>query len=695
VQNIDVKRLLLVLALNLGVLQTLAIDSLDRWERLFEPMALQHIAYGNGIFLGVGDTQTSSSRSLYSSKDGKTWTRQNFGDRFGRELAFGNGTFVAIAWDHGWDAVLTSTNGVQWTTSYPISTIGYRAFSRINFVRDRFIIQRGFPSPNDTEGGGENLISTDGKSWDPLPSNLLLDQVAYGNGDYAATARDGSILHSTNLTQWSVTIPSADSIWANSRPPSSVAFGNETFIAATSAGLFRSTNAIDWSASPSVGPPYATPTVRFVHDRFVTFFSAFSAPVMSSPDGLGWSPVDTRIVGPLVCDATDGTNILLAGDGVVSPTSGTNSILLNPSKVKPLSVEEVPDGTLILCEAYPRFVTLFSTNNLDWARNEFLWNDRIVYVAHVGNTLFALSGFQNNFYLSTDGKNWETRTNQSPYFLRAIAAGPTGYTALATARDSHNNAAGFILSSPDTFQWTEQVQTPQPFPTLLQYENGNVVAAGNPEGFVPESLVYTWVRGSQWFTNSYYREEGFRSLTFGNNMFLGIAGYQNQIWTSPDGNVWQNVSQPALRFDGGMIGLQSVAFGSNHFVAVGSRTINGAATNLILSARNSTRNWLQRQPPTGTLITGVKFAHGRFYLLDDESVFQSSILSPFPRLDITLENNATLKLTFEVDPGSRVQIQSSPGLNDWKTELTTNAIAQTAVTLPITGQQRFFRLQLE
>src|SRR5262245_31447007 len=82
--------------------------ALDTWTRR-NPVPLPTLsrsAYGNGQFVAVGSYGT-----IMTSIDGLSWgVRQSGTSKHLNGIAFGNGQFVAV----GRDAILTSTDGVNW-----------------------------------------------------------------------------------------------------------------------------------------------------------------------------------------------------------------------------------------------------------------------------------------------------------------------------------------------------------------------------------------------------------------------------------------------------------------------------------------------------------------------------------------------------------------------------------------------------
>src|SRR5438034_1114088 len=84
-------------------------DPLNQWY-LRNPSptgyGLSGIAYGNGVFVAVGN-----SGIVLTSVDGISWSDARPVPYTLRGVTFGNGLFVAVAWT---GQILSSTNATQW-----------------------------------------------------------------------------------------------------------------------------------------------------------------------------------------------------------------------------------------------------------------------------------------------------------------------------------------------------------------------------------------------------------------------------------------------------------------------------------------------------------------------------------------------------------------------------------------------------
>ena len=73
------------------------------------------VAYGNGLFVAVA--QSGAGNRVMTSPDGITWTtRTSAADNNWFSVTYGNGLFVAVAVTGTGNRVMTSADGITWTT---------------------------------------------------------------------------------------------------------------------------------------------------------------------------------------------------------------------------------------------------------------------------------------------------------------------------------------------------------------------------------------------------------------------------------------------------------------------------------------------------------------------------------------------------------------------------------------------------
>jgi hypothetical protein len=204
----------MALFMNIGLLSRIALlglivtpswaqDPLDSWGQRIVPglnVNLHAVAFGNGVFVAVGDQST-----IVSSSDGVDWVVSSpgaYGNFAG--VRFLNGQFVAVGAS---DKILFSTNGANWT-AYTLPSAGFWDVAAGNGV---YVL-----------AGNLTYVSTNGIDWvqtfprllSPFglpPYDTALDTVIFGDDVFVALATGGlapttgtprASLHSTNGIDW-------------------------------------------------------------------------------------------------------------------------------------------------------------------------------------------------------------------------------------------------------------------------------------------------------------------------------------------------------------------------------------------------------------------------------------------------------------------------------------------------------------
>jgi len=185
------------------------------------------IGYGNGMFVtGLRGTDT-----IITSTDGVTWTSRTspiYGDW--RGTCYSNGTFVMVSYD---SELVTSTDGITWTERTVPITINIKSVCNGNGT---FVAV-----------GNSNayvITSIDGTTWTQRNMGIVntLNSIIYGNGIFVAVGASCIVTSTDGITWTSRTSPSALT-W------SSVAYGNGIFVAIgeDSSSFASSTDGITWT----------------------------------------------------------------------------------------------------------------------------------------------------------------------------------------------------------------------------------------------------------------------------------------------------------------------------------------------------------------------------------------------------------------------------------------------------------------
>lgn len=144
------------------------------------------IAFGNGIFVAVGDKGL-----VASSNDGFVWTEPVSVNGIGSNfvgVTFGNGKFIALA-DNGY--YTTSEDGVVWSEVKQIDSTYTTYYLRVSYIQNKFFVLRGGPSDNFFYSS-ENGISWDKITIKGLENGTLkyFRDIAFGNGLFVIVVED-------------------------------------------------------------------------------------------------------------------------------------------------------------------------------------------------------------------------------------------------------------------------------------------------------------------------------------------------------------------------------------------------------------------------------------------------------------------------------------------------------------------------
>ena len=178
--------------------------------------SLQDVAYGDERFVIVGrrdDSTVQQGGAVLVSTNGTEWADVSPPSAPALyAVGYGHGLFFAF----GLDAVLTSTNGYDWSQP-DFSSRLVNAVEALTYGRGQFVA---------VGWGGLILHSTNGVDWTTAQSGTVADlySATYARGRFLVTGRSGTILSSTNGTDW----VSHDSGTMNSLL--ATAFGGDTFV---------------------------------------------------------------------------------------------------------------------------------------------------------------------------------------------------------------------------------------------------------------------------------------------------------------------------------------------------------------------------------------------------------------------------------------------------------------------------------
>jgi hypothetical protein len=201
---------------------------------------LNGVAYGNGIYVGVGydydDFDPPDVGTSFTSTDGLDWTYHATGTtNFLNGVAYGNGRFVAVGYpnvEYATNAfIMWTTNGSNWFV-IPNSFAGPLE-SGITYVNGKFYVTEAvFHVPNPTSY--YVYSSTNGSNWTQVltsyqPAIFIPTSPSNpSNGLYVAVGANGSVQTSPDTTNWTSRITGiTNDLYAIAVGPGNLFIGGE------------------------------------------------------------------------------------------------------------------------------------------------------------------------------------------------------------------------------------------------------------------------------------------------------------------------------------------------------------------------------------------------------------------------------------------------------------------------------------
>lgn len=645
----------LALAMILGVLAgwpaAAAVPSLDSWQwrsPLPQGNDLHGLIHADGRFVAVGDYG-----SILQSMDGANWTVHNQEiDVALRRIAFGNGIFVAVGdeppppgppYVAPGPVALSSPDGMNWNTTR-LSELARAYVTGVAFGNGTFVMVGWAYNPySSTEPRTERptfiLTSTDGESWTDrslLATNYLSD-VTFGNGLFVAV---GSPIGGTSRGMF---LTSPDGVnWTSreagtSKTPQSVTYGNGRFVAVSESSpvvYWISVDGLNWTSDELALPGFFyNHTVSAGSGKFLLTMRGYSylgnsipnTTMLVSPDGLIWN---NRDIGAA---SNRFLNVLVEANGVYAAVGEHGNLASSLNGVNWTDRSAATDNNLRgVAYGNGRFVAvgnngtnLTSPDGVNWTGHDAGTTRNLREVIWAGDAFLAV-GSHGTILRSFDGAAWMPAASITTEDLWDVTSG--GGTFVAVGGDSVENSDGYrfyrfaILSSSDGQNWTTRLANPNYNSLSLElhgvaYGGGRFVAVGRPHAILTSVDGITWATNqtAPWF---YYLKD----IVYGNGLFVAVGESTNAL-VSPDGLTWTERPLPVpLSTE-----MDDVTYSDGTFLAVGDEGV-------IVSSGNGL-DWTRRHSPTDTSLRGLAFgADGAVIVGNNDLILHAGTNQP-PRCD--------------------------------------------------------------
>jgi len=424
----------------------------DPTPNVFTDYTLHGITYANNRFVGVGEY--GSYGAILTTEDGGiTWDKRLYGIPTALfDVIYAENTFVAIGENC---AIFTSSAGVSWSPidSPPCSEYLLRS---ITYGKNKFVAVGG------NESKGFITTSPDGITWETNETNVTADlnqdlkDIAYGENILVAVGKGlsdtsvsyGVILASLEGTSWIERSP------GTIKSINAVAYGRSTFVAVGEDGImFSSTDGITWNeVLSSITQTFNA--ITYGNNIFVAVGN--QGTVLCSPDGITWKRGNKgdkehpKKYPPITADLNaitygKGLFVAVGNDGAIFTSSG--------SEVKVWK---------------PRYSGV-TTNIFD--------------ITFGNNTFVAVC--EGDYVLtSVDGKSWVKRSSLTNGILRSVTFAYGTFVACGT---------DYVATSPDGINWTRRSLSSIDVPTIslsgITSGNSTFIAVGKESIIIQSDLI--------------------------------------------------------------------------------------------------------------------------------------------------------------------------------------------------------------
>jgi hypothetical protein len=442
-------------------------------------------------------------------------------------IAYGNGVFVGV----GDNKAYTSFDGVNWTLRQSEMNVSY-----VYFVNDRFIAV-----------GGYIWSSFDGVTWESATSvggSGGLEGVAYGNGKYLAVGFTTSTGHPVQINpniQQSTDGDTWTSVSIQGRPDfGGIAYGNGVFVVfcyTNSANIRTTTDGSSWTTHQFSEDIH---DIIFENGLFVTVGSG--GVIRTSPDGNTWTIRDSGVENNLTNITYQNGKFVVCGyECILESQDGIEwSIKYGGEEYDSIQSFAHNEDILVGVGSYS---AISSPDGNTWTKRESFTDSTGLFrkVIWANNMFIAVGGYTSpKVITSIDGIEWTNQTGVAgDVNLNSIAYGNGLFVAIGD-RTSSNIA--LVITSPDGVTWTQRTTIMAGEMEDIVYHNGLFVAVGSLPNS-SEGVIFTSEDGITW-TQRYTNGAGFNHIVYGDNKFVVTGGaFHTRFFVSTDGITWNQVAE--------------------------------------------------------------------------------------------------------------------------------------------------------
>jgi photosystem II stability/assembly factor-like uncharacterized protein len=543
------------------------------------PTSFNSIAYGNGIFVTVGDLAR-----ILTSSNLLTWTTRDSGSGTFFTVAYGGGLYLA----GGSSGLLkTSTDGITWVTR--TSNFGISRIYDIEYGNSLWI----------ASGAGSNLrTSTDGITWttqNASPLSGTISYLTYGNGIFIAT-NSSAIYTSTDGVTWT----------SRTSGGSRLSYANGLFFSGGSAAK-RSTDGITWTDF-SIG--FQVGDVVYAESYYATTELASGIDKYAySTDAITWVTRDTTPLNTVGDRLLYGQNKFVSFEEAVGKISTSNASTFSNSPYLYDNLMGYAGNDIQSLRYSTNLVTWLNANKSYNGRSEVyeqLFDASLASIT--SNSRYKIAAYENGSILKSDSattsaSQFTASYDATPKIVSWISYVPFD-NAYAYALTYGNglwvagaDGADTFYTSTDGISWTGRTSNFGAISCLeVFYGNGLYVAVGATDTLRTSTNGTTWVTRTANFGGS-----NILSGTYGNGQYL-ITGAGGRIRTSTDATTWTTRTSNSTTI------FEASAYGNGYYAVAGD-------SGVVLSALGVDGTWTTRTANISTnSINDMGYGNGLFVI---------------------------------------------------------------------------------
>jgi len=519
--------------------------------------------YSGSIFTAGRLQNQSFSGATIGSTDGRMG---NYSAISGHDrISFGNGLFVT---NSSWGAYNSaySTDGANWISSslpvnqgYPVNMYGNGYFVLV------------------ATGATNVLYTTNGSSWSQASIGNTLSRIsgAYGNGKYVVVGSGLSYNYSTNITSWSTGTLPLEGDWR-------IAYGNGMFVAIAygTNQLIYSYDGINWNIGNTNSTNRNFMKITYTNGKFmVTAWSGGGT--WYSYDGINWNSTSNP------------------GGDVFNVAYGNGAYFTSDS----LKYTYSSDG--FNWSSYVNFSAGYESFQSAYGLNKFITGGRIIDGPTNTVTIDPkFTGEINNVRIGAI-------TPASGDFTNLSSTGSANLVGTVNANNlnvlSKINQTPVLGGFAGTDGWTS-ANIMGGSSRGLAFGNGIFVSTR-----IASNIANSSSDGKRWKSTSLPFSGDWKSVAWGKDKFVAVAGVGTSGAYSGNGISWTSMNMPV-----NVEGWYSVTYGDDKFVAVGNTSTAAYSSDGITWSGSSiaNTNWTGIAYGNGTFVTVAGYGASSAYSYD-------------------------------------------------------------------------------